>query len=297
MVEIVGGQPLTNDTKFALGTAVVAARAAALEQGRAPVLSDVLAAVTAPKPTMLGNRQCTSKELQEWGMPVGFALHALTSGNLAGLFDGETTSGRGGAIDLLGRLVIFDMTRLPREGKAIPLFMSVIGTWLRHGWINPRATTKYVLIIEEAWHILGHRPVARLFEEFMRFGRRLGLQVIAIAHHLSDLRLEQVPEAVSIIKLSATRVVYHVEGEDADVIAEYCELPNWAREAIKDAGNLAATGNAIWAFSGITQLVQHLRTPLEEALTNTNRRMTESVSKFTNSDGPGPFPAGEGGER
>jgi hypothetical protein len=236
---------------------------------------------------MLGNRECSSDELRDWGMPAGFALHALTSGNLAGLFDGETVSGaRGAPIDLSGRLVIFDMTRLPREGDALPLFMAVIGAWLRFGWIDPTSTTKYTLVIEEAWHILAHRPVARLFNEFMRFGRRLGLSLIAVAHHLSDLRLDEVPEAMSIIKLSATRVVYHIEGEDADTVAEYLELPNWARESIKDPANLAAPGNAIWSFSGTTQLVQHLRTPAEEELTNTNKRMVEHYGPDSPIDAP-----------
>ncbi|WP_433463967.1 hypothetical protein [Spirillospora sp. CA-128828] len=276
MVEIVAGEVLTSDAKFAIEVALNAARRAAADRRRVPVLSDVLAAITDPQPAMLGQRECASSELREWGMPAGFALHALTSGNLAGLFDGETVSGTAGtSIDLTGRLVIFDMARLPREGEALPLFMAVIGAWLRFGWIDPASTTKYTLVIEEAWHILAHRPVARLFNEFMRFGRRLGLSVIAVAHHLSDLRLDEVPEAVSIIKLSATRVVYHIEGDDADTVADYLELPAWAREAIKDPANLAAPGNGIWSFSGLTLLVQHLRTPAETALTNTNKRMSD----------------------
>lgn len=286
MVEIVAGHPLSSDTKFALEVGLAAARTAAATQQRVPVLSDVLAAVTDPAPAMLGQRECTSAELREWGMPAGFALHALTSGNLAGLFDGDTSSdATGKTVDLSGRLVIFDMTRLPREGEALPLFMAVIGAWLRFGWIDPASTAKYSLIIEEAWHILAHRPIARLFNEFMRFGRRLGLSVIAVLHHLSDLKLNEVPEAMSIIKLSATRVVYHIEGEDADTVADYLELPRWARDAIKDAANLAAPGNGIWSFSGRTQLVQHLRTASEENLTNTNKRMTENPREFSNPEG------------
>ncbi|OLT34393.1 ATP/GTP-binding protein [Actinomadura sp. CNU-125] len=303
MVEIVLGQPLTSDAAFALEVALTRANIVASGQGRATVLSDVFAALTAPTTAMLGRRPCSAEELTEWGMPAAFALHRLVSGNLAGLFDGPTSAG----IDLTGRLVIFDLTRLPREGEAMPLFLAVAGAWLRFGWIDPRSTTKYTLVVEEAWHILGHRPVARLFNEFMRFGRRLALSVVAVAHHLSDLRLDEVPEAMSIIKLSATRVVYHIEGEDADTVAEYLELPQWARQAIKDPANLCAPGNGVWSLAGITQLVQHLRTGVEEELTNTNKRMAErgdepgvpagieaSASPWKRPDGPA-WPGDEDG--
>jgi hypothetical protein len=277
MVEIVAGAALSSGAAFALDVALAAARRQAAAASRVPVLTDVFRAVTAPGPAMLGDRECTVAELAEWGMPVAFALDRLVRGSLAGLFDGTTS----GDIDLTGKLIIVDLTRLPREGEAMPLFMAVIGAWLRFGWIDPRSTIKYSLVVEEAWHILGHRPVARLFNEFMRFGRRLGLSVIAVAHHLSDLRLDQVPEAMSIIKLSTTRVVYHIEGADADTVADYLELPQWARSAIKDPARLCCPGNAIWSFSGLTQLVQHLRTSTEQSLTDTDKRMSDASAPAT----------------
>jgi type IV secretory pathway VirB4 component len=270
-IEILIGTELDPDAKFAVHVALAAANATAKAEGRVTVLGDVLTALTAPEPAQLGERLCDAEELGQWGLQAAFAINRLVKGDLAGLFDGPTSD----SIDLTGRLVVFDMSRLPREGPAMPLFMAVIGTWLRFGWLNSADTVKRTLIVEEAWHILSHRPVARLFNELIRYGRRLGLSFIAVAHHLSDLNLKDIPEAESILKLTATRVIYHLQGEDADRVADYLGLPAWAREAIKDASNLCAPGNAVWSLAGVNQLVEHLRTAKERELTDTDTRMLE----------------------
>ncbi|CAM5272070.1 ATP/GTP-binding protein OS=Kitasatospora aureofaciens OX=1894 GN=GCM10010502_37360 PE=4 SV=1 [Kitasatospora aureofaciens] len=275
MIEIIGGD-MSAETRFALSVAHQAAVAAAGAARRVPVLSDVLNALTAPEPAELGQRTVSASELGRWGRPASLAMDELCSPTreLAGMFDGPTTAG----IDLDARLIVFDLTRLPREGTAMPLLMSVIGPWLRFGWIRPGDRVKRTLIVEEAWHILSHRPVARLFEEFVRYGRRLGLSFMAVVHHLTDVDVNESPEAMAILKLTATRVLYHMDKADADATADYLQLPQWAREAIADGTNVCAPGRAVWQVGGRISLVQHIRSAVEVRLTNTNSRMTESGS-------------------
>lgn len=272
MMEILGGS-LTSRTKFAVAEAHKRAVSEAASAGRPVVLSDVLDALTAPQQALLGQQTVTPEELVEWGQPAALALDELCSPGreLAGLFDGPTTAG----IDLSARLIVFDLTRLPREGAAMPLLMAVIGPWVRFGWIKPGDTIKRTLIVEEAWHILSHRPVARLFEELVRYGRRLGLSFWGILHHLADLVLEDAPEAAAILKLTATRVVYHLDREEAEITADYLGLTAWARKALPDGANVCAPGRAIWQVGARINLVEHIRTAAEIRLTDTNRRMTE----------------------
>ncbi|MEU6379574.1 ATP/GTP-binding protein [Streptomyces sp. NPDC046909] len=274
MMEILTGT-LTSQTKFALAEAHKSAIATARERQRVAILSDVLDALTAPQPTLLGQQPVMPQELTEWGQPAALALDSLCnpSRDLAGMFDGPTTEG----IDLDARLIIFDLTRLPREGEAMPLLMAVIGPWLRFGWIKPDDRIKRTLIVEEAWHILSHRPVARLFEELVRYGRRLGLSFWAVLHHLGDLLLEQAPEAAAILKLTATRVLYHMDRDEAETTADYLGLPDWARKALADGSNVCAPGRAIWQVGSRINLVEHIRTKLEIRLTDTNRRMSERL--------------------
>ena len=276
MVEILTGGPLSSQTKFALAEAHKAASATARAQDRVAVLSDVLDALTAPHEALLGQQPVSPQELIEWGQPAALALDELCNPDrdLAGLFDGPTSEG----IDLDARLIVFDLTRLPREGEAMPLLMAVIGPWIRFGWIKPGDNIKRTLIVEEAWHILSHRPVARLFEELVRYGRRLGLSFWAILHHLADLVLEEAPEAAAILKLTATRVVYHLDRDEAEKTADYLGLTSWARKSLPDGANICAPGRAIWQVGSRINLVEHIRTATEIRLTDTNRRMTENAS-------------------
>jgi hypothetical protein len=275
MMEILAGGPLSSQTKFALAEAHKAASAAARVQGRVAVLSDVLDALTAPREALLGQQPVSPQELIEWGQPAALALDELCNPDrdLAGLFDGPTSEG----IDLDARLIVFDLTRLPREGEAMPLLMAVIGPWIRFGWIKPGDNIKRTLIVEEAWHILSHRPVARLFEELVRYGRRLGLSFWAILHHLADLVLEEAPEAAAILKLTATRVVYHLDRDEAEKTSDYLGLTSWARKSLPDGANICAPGRAIWQVGSRINLVEHIRTATEIRLTDTNRRMTETA--------------------
>ncbi|MFI5682336.1 ATP/GTP-binding protein [Streptomyces sp. NPDC051636] len=275
MMEILAGGPLSSQTKFALAEAHKAASAAARAKGRVAVLSDVLDALTAPRQALLGQQPVTPQELIEWGQPAALALDELCNPDrdLAGLFDGPTSEG----IDLDARLIVFDLTRLPREGEAMPLLMAVIGPWVRFGWIKPGDNIKRTLIVEEAWHILSHRPVARLFEELVRYGRRLGLSFWAILHHLADLVLEEAPEAAAILKLTATRVVYHLDRDEAEKTSDYLGLTSWARKSLPDGANICAPGRAIWQVGSRINLVEHIRTATEIRLTDTNRRMTEKA--------------------
>lgn len=274
MIEIIAG-PLGSRTKFALAEAHRTALAAVHSEQRVVILSDVLNALTAPEPALLGQQPVTSDELVAWGQPAALALDELCnpSRDLSGMFDGPTTEG----IDLDARLIVFDLTRLPREGEAMPLLMAVLGPWLRFGWIKSGDNIKRTLIVEEAWHILSHRPVARLFEELVRYGRRLGLSFWAVLHHLGDLLLEDAPEAAAILKLTATRVLYHMDRDEAEVTANYLGLPDWARHALVDGSNVCAPGRGIWQVGSRINLVEHIRTATEIKLTDTNRRMTEGV--------------------
>ncbi|MGW2106331.1 ATP/GTP-binding protein [Streptomyces sp. NPDC001948] len=277
MVEILSG-PLSSEARFALSIAHRVALERAVGEDRVPVLSDIHDALTRPGPGLLGKREVSEDQMVAWGQPASLAMDQLCSEerDLAGLFNGPTTEG----IDLDAKLIVFDLTALPREGSAMPLLMSVIGPWLRWGWIKPGDSIKRTLIVEEAWHVLSHRAVARLFEEFVRFGRRLGLSFWGILHHLADLRLAEAPEAEAILKLTATRVIYHMDRHEADITADYLQLPGWARDAITDGASRCAPGNAVWQVGQRVQLVEHIRSRIEVSLTNTNSKMTEIPREF-----------------
>jgi type IV secretory pathway VirB4 component len=268
LIELGGGSTVTRDERFALQAAHQAAANRANSENRVPVLGDVLAALTDPPTAHLGSRECTREELLSWGQGPAFVLQRLHTGPLAGAFDGPTSA----AIDLSAPLIVFDLSALHSESEALPILMAIVGVWLRYSWIRPGDGIKRTLICEEAWHIIGQRSVARLFRDFLKYGRRLGLSFWAICHHLTDLTNSAAAgEAEAILKMTDTRVIYGLDSADADATAAVLKLPLWASATIKSPS--LVRGFAVWSVAGRTLVVQHLATSTERPLVYTDRAM------------------------
>jgi hypothetical protein len=65
---------------------------------------------------------------------------------------------------------------------------------------------------------------------------------------------------------------------EADITADYLQLPDWAREALVDGASRCSPGRAVWQVGNRMHLVEHIRSATESELTNTNRKMAESAS-------------------
>jgi hypothetical protein len=266
IVELSRGTDLGTDERFALKVALERGRAAAGAAGRVPVLSDVLAALTAPLPAQLGEREIDAMEMLAWGEGPALALDELIDGPLGGSFDGETSTD----IDLEGRLVIFDLSSVDRSSAALPILMAILSVWLRWSWITPGDGVRRTLIVEEAWDIIRHTSVADLFLELLKYGRRLGLSLWFVMHHISDSDVS--PAAKAILKLTDTRVIYGLNRDEAEETAKALQLPDWATATISDPA-IMRPGTALWAVGARSMLVQHKRTSYEVAVTNTNKGM------------------------
>jgi hypothetical protein len=266
IVQLSRGADLVEDQRFALKVAVERARAAAAAAGRVPVLRDVLDALTAPAPAALGEREISVTELLVWGEGPALALDELIDGPLGGSFDGETSPD----IDLGGRLVIFDLSSVDRTSAALPILMAILSVWLRWSWIQPGDGIRRTLIVEEAWDIIRHTSVADLFLELLKYGRRLGLSLWFVMHHISDSDVS--PAAAAILKLTDTRVIYGLNRREAEETARALQLPEWATSTISDPATMRR-GTALWSVGARSMLVQHKRTTYEIAVTDTNKGM------------------------
>jgi hypothetical protein len=266
IVELSRGSDLVEDQRFALKVGVERARVAATAEGRVPVLRDVLDALTAPVPAALGEREIDSAELLAWGEGPALALDELIDGPLGGSFDGETSAD----IDLDGRLVIFDLSSVDRTSAALPILMAILSVWLRWSWIKPGDGVRRTLIVEEAWDIIRHTSVADLFLELLKYGRRLGLSLWFVMHHISDSDVS--PAAAAILKLTDTRVIYGLNRREAEETAAALQLPEWASATISDPA-IMRRGTALWSVGARSMLVQHKRTTYEISVTDTNKGM------------------------
>jgi hypothetical protein len=276
IVEVATGRPLDERAGYALKAAHATVRADALRAGCQPILHDVVEALREPAQGSADDMNIDLEEVRGWGLDVALVIDRLVDGDLAGMFDGPTTSG----INLNAPLIVFDLSHIDRSSIAMPILMSIVGVWLEHTWLRPDRV-KRIFLCEEAWHIIASPSVAQLFQRLLKFGRRLGLSFVAVVHHLSDVvEGAAAKEAAAILKMASTRTVYMQKADEARATGRVLGLPRWAVEIIPTL----APGIAVWDVNGDVQVVKHIVTEAEKPLVYTDRAMTENATPYPDED-------------
>ncbi|HZP52462.1 ATP-binding protein [Actinocrinis sp.] len=279
IIEVALGHPLDERSGYALKAAHATVRADSLRAGEQPILHDIVEALREPKPAAAEEMNVGIDEVRDWGLDVALVLDRLVDGDLAGMFDGPTTTG----IDLDSPLIVFDLSTIDRNSIAMPILMAIVGVWLEHTWIRPDRK-KRIFLVEEAWHIINSPSVAQLFQRLLKFGRRLGLSFVAVVHHLSDVvDGAAAKEAAAILKMASTRTIYMQKSDEARATGRVLGLPRWAVEIIPTL----SPGIAVWDVNGDVQVVKHIVTEYERPLVYTDRAMTESSAAAAGEDDAG----------
>jgi len=281
MISELAGELLGGNELFAVDVALDRAVATAKGERRVPVLEDVLNALTNPEAAYLGQRLCTPGELLAWGEGPSFDLHRLCTGDLGGAFNGPTSGG----IDLSGRLVIFDLSQIDNKSIGLPLVMAVVGTWISYAWVRADGV-KRMLIVEEAWHLISRTSIAALLQELLKYGRRLGLSLWFVIHHLADLEEAESAAAKEVLKQTDTQIVFgmkHGEAYGREGTVGTCDrlgMPKWAKDIVGN-GSKMGRGRAVWLTAGRWIWVQHAVTEIEWELVQTDRGMATTDSELS----------------
>ncbi len=280
MVEA-SASPLSERALYALQAARKTAMTSAGRGRRAATLPDVAAALLTPTTAAAAyafpdySPEDAVRQLVEIGRDVALAINRLCdpAGDLAGMVDGPTriVLAGGSHSGLPGLLaapcVDMDLSRVNANSAALPVVMSVLGTWLTHAWLRADGV-KRVLVVEEAWYLLDSPSMSALFEQLLKFARGLGLSMVAVIHHLSDLAASVESEAL--LKMASTRVIYQQKAGEAQETGRRLGLPTWAVETIP----LLQRGCAVWDVAGAVSVVQHVTTAAERAVCFSDSAMT-----------------------
>lgn len=252
----------------ALRAAHLRALAVAEREDRVAVIDDVIRALKAPQPgDVLGDTGEDMAAARERfalaALAMSFNLERLVSDDLAGLFDGPTSSD----VVLSDRLTSFDLSQLPTEGPALPLVMTVINTWLTNllrrdrGWLT-------TFVAEEGWH-LAEGVGARIFQRNSKLSRGIGLSNAVALHHLSDIRDDS--PAIAMLKEAETIYMYaQAREDDARRCVALYSLPD---QLVDELMALPQGVCLLKIGSGAPIMMQHLRSNLETRLTNTDAAM------------------------
>ena len=146
-------------------------------------------------------------DLVDWGREAAFELRRLVTGDLKGMFDGETSS----SVDLDAQLVVLDLSAL-YNSDALGILMTCAAAWLQG--VVSHGEGKTIFVVDEAWAILANLAIAMWLQSKLKLSRAWGLQNIAVIHRLSDLTAtgsqgsQQERVAKGLLSDAETRVVY-----------------------------------------------------------------------------------------
>ena len=249
--------------------AALDAVAPAVGGGPTPTLPRVVETLLDPTAEAAAALRTGRTELVEDGRDVALELRRLVYGDLRGMFDGPTTPG----IDLAGPLVVLDLSAV-YHSPALGVLMACAASWLQSA-VTAVRRDRILLVVDEAWAILGDLGVARWLQASWKLSRAHGVANMAVLHRLSDLRAvgaagsEQVGLAEGLLSDSETRVVYAQPHGEVAATADLLGLT--ATEA--DLVTQLPRGTALWKVGRRSFLVEHRLSSHERWLVDTDGAM------------------------
>jgi hypothetical protein len=193
VAELLHGK-LTSEEKFALSAAHKKALNLAQEEGRVPVLGDVVDALFLPDVSYLpaalassshtATQHVTVEHMLDWGLRLGLDLHGALDGTLSGLIDGPTRGADGDGLDLDADLIVVDTSSLTDGSAALMLVMAIMSTFISSVWAM--SDRQSVVIIEEGY-TADFPTVAAILRSLAKRGRGVGVSLVLVLHHLSDI--------------------------------------------------------------------------------------------------------------
>jgi len=218
-------------------------------------------------------RAQTEQDTGDWGRDLGHALRRLTQGDLAGMFDGASTT----SFDSNSPLVVIDTSRLQQAGDlALSLASTCSAAWLE-AVVTDTSAGKRWLIYEEGWRMLRDEAQLNRMQEQWRLSRHWGLANMLIMHRVSDLDTagdqgSKVRElALGLLSGAETKVVYRQDSMLVDRTVHDLGLTpeqgNVTRDVIK--------GRALWKVGKRAFVVDNFATvtAAERAVFDTDQRM------------------------
>lgn len=237
--------------------------------GRAPVLGDVVTALLDPDRSLAAEIRTDVAGLAADGRDVALELRRLVEGDLAGMFDGETSPG----IDLAGPLVVLDLSAL-YGSPALGVLMTCATAWLQGQLLDPGARQR-VVVVDEAWAVLRDLGTARWLRATFKLARAYGVVGIAVVHRLSDLRAaggegsESRALAEGLLADSETRVVFGQSQSEAADVAAAVGLTGTEADLLPRLPR----GMALWKVGHRSFLVEHVVDPGDVTVVDTDAAM------------------------
>jgi hypothetical protein len=245
-------------------TAVDTALAAATQSSPQPTLPAVVDLLLDPAPARDAAR------LRRDGRDPGHALRRLVHGDLAGLFDGPSTT----TVDPAAPLVTLDLSRVTGNDVLLAHVTTCASTWMEAAVTDPGSGHRWV-VYDEAWRTMRHPALVRRMQSQWKLSRAYGIANLMIIHRLSDLDAvgdhgsQTRALAAGLLADCSTRIVYRQETDQLVTSAAALGLTDTERDLLPRLG----VGQGLWRIRDRAFLVQHQLTTGEHDVFDTTARM------------------------
>ena len=272
------GQPLTQIESSALREALYALRARGIGE---PTLPDIVALLFEPVAEMAARLRSTQDRVAIDARRAALALQDLCDGALRGMFDGPTTPG----LDLDAKLLVLDLHAV-RDSPALGILMACASAWmsaLLSRMAERPGRERLISVADESWKIVQHHGLGEWFQTNFKLARQYGVMNLVVLHKLADLRAagdagsRAARIAEGLVADASTRIIYHQDESQIPLTRTLLGLSE------SEAGLLSRLwpGQALWRIGSRSFVVQHYRSRLEAALTNTDTGMRVTLAEPT----------------
>jgi type IV secretory pathway VirB4 component len=265
------GAPLTQVEAAVLREALHCLRARGIDE---PTLPDIVGLLFAPTDEMAQRLRSTRGQLAADARRAALALQDLCEGPLRGMFDGPTTPG----LKLDSRLVVLDLHAV-KDSPAVGILMACATAWmsaLLARMAEQPGRERLINVADESWKIVQHTGLGEWFQSNFKLARQFGVMNLVVLHKLGDLqaagdagsRAARIAEGL--IADASTRVVYHQDESQVPLTRTLLGLSETEARLI----SMLSPGQALWRVGSRSFVVQHYRSRIELAMTNTDTGMT-----------------------
>ena len=175
---------------------------------------DVMDLLMEPTVDMADELRTDPASLSTDAQSVARGLHRLVEGDLAGMFDGESTA----TIDWSGPGIVVDLSAVLQS----PAFSSILvcaGAWLAQ--VVARKDRQRIIVVDECWKAIRDAGFVAWGEETQKLSRGYGVQFVTIVQRISDLASQAddgtatAERAQGFVTEAETKVTFNLSGGEA----------------------------------------------------------------------------------
>jgi type IV secretory pathway VirB4 component len=259
------GRPVTSDER-----SVVTAALIELERSdrRVPTLRQVMELLMAPSDAMAAGLNTKAPELAADAKSVARGLHRLVEGDLAGMFDGESTT----KVDWSGPGIVVDLSAV-LQSPAFSAILVCAGGWLAQ--VVAAKDRQRIIVVDECWKAIRDAGFVAWGEETQKLSRAYGVQFVTIVQRISDLASQAddgtatAKRAQGFVTEAETKVTFNLSGAEARASRD---VMDWTESETLLVPRLPR-GRALWRVGDHGAIVQTILSARDVAMCDSNQAM------------------------